>query len=76
MIVKGVQIWHAIKNLSRLLKSLNATHEEAYHFCMKCLNGFSTASAREKQYEYCDSNGHVEVKMPSKKEKLLQFHDG
>ena len=43
---------------------------------MKCLNGFSTASAREKQYEYCDSNGHVEVKMPSKKEKLLQFHDG
>ena len=29
----------AIKSISRLLKSLNATHKGAYHFCMNCLNG-------------------------------------
>ena len=46
-----------------------------YHFCMKCLNGFSTGSTREKHYEYYGRNSHVEVKMPSKKEKWLQFHD-
>ena len=32
----------AIKSISRLLKSLNATHKGAYHFSMSCLNGFWT----------------------------------
>ena len=41
----------AIKNISTLLKSLNATHKGAYHFCMNFLNGFCTASARDKHYE-------------------------
>ena len=66
----------AIKSISRLLKSLNATHKGAYHFCMNCLNGFRTGSARDKHYEYCSSNGHVKVKMPTEKEKWLKFHDG
>ena len=66
----------AIKGISRLLKSLNATHKGAYHFCMNCLNGFRTGSARDKRYEYCSSNGHVKVKMPTEKEKWLKFHDG
>ena len=35
----------AIKDISRLLKSLNATHKGACHFCMNCLNGFRTESA-------------------------------
>ena len=30
----------AIKSISRLLKSLNATHKGAYHFCINCFNGF------------------------------------
>ena len=66
----------AIKSISRLLKSLNATHKGAYHFCMNWLNGFRTASARDKHYEYYSSNGHVKVKMPTEKEKRLKFHDG
>ena len=66
----------AIKNISRLLKSLNATDKGAYHFCMKCLNSFRTASARDKHYEYCSSNGHVKVTMPTAEEKWLKFHDG
>ena len=43
---------------------------------MNCLNGFRTASARDKHYEYCSSNGNVKVKIPSEKEKWLKFHDG
>ena len=66
----------AIKNISRLLKSFNATHKGAYHFFMNCLNGFRTGSARDKHYEYCSSNGHVKVKMPTGKKKWLKFHDG
>ena len=61
--------YKAIKNIPRLIKSLNATHKGAYHFCMNCLNGFRTSSAREKHYEYCSSNGHVKVTMPAEKEK-------
>ena len=40
---------------------------------MKYLNGFRTVSARDKHYEYCNSNGQVKVKMPSEKEKCLNF---
>ena len=69
----GKSDYTAMKGISRLLKSLNSTHKGAYHFCMNCLNSFRTESARDKHYEYCSSNGHVKVKMPSEKEK---FHDG
>ena len=43
---------------------------------MNCLNGFQTASARVKHYEYCSSNGHVKVNMPAEEEKWLKFYDG
>ena len=77
MIVNGEnRHYTAIKGISRLLKSLNATRKGAYHFCMNCLNGFRTEPARDKHYEYCSSNGHVKVKMPTEKEKWLKFHDG
>ena len=77
MIVDGEnRHYTVIKNISRLLKSLNATHKGAYHYCMNCLNGFRTVSAGDKHYEYCSSNGHVKVKMPSEKEKWLKLHDG
>ena len=65
-----------IKSISRLLSKLNGKTRRAYHFCMNCLNGFRTESARDKHYEYCSSNGHVKVKMPTEKEKWLKFHDG
>ena len=77
MIVHGEnRHYTAIKSMSRLLKSLNATHKGAYRFCMNCLNGFWTESARDKHYEYCSSNGNVKVKMLTEKEKWLKFQDG
>ena len=48
---------------------MNATHKWAYHFHVNCLNGFRSASARDKHYEYCSSNVPMKVKMPSEKEK-------
>ena len=66
----------AVKNLSRLLNSLNATHKGAHHFCINSLNGFQTASARDRHYECYSSNGQIKVTMSSEKEKWLKFHDG
>ena len=68
----------AIKSISRLLKSLNATQKGAYHFCMNCLNDFWRASAKGKhyEYEYCSSNSHVKITMPTKKEQWLKVDDG
>ena len=54
----------AIKNLSRLPKSLKAIRKGADHFCMNSLNGFSTATVRDQLYEYNNSNCHVKVKIP------------
>ena len=77
MIVDGEKRYYtAIKDISRLLSKLNGKTRRTYHFCMNCLNGFRTESARDKHYEYCSSNGHVKVKMSTEKEKWLKFHDG
>ena len=49
MIVDGEKRHYtAIKNISRLLSKLNGKTKRAYHFCMNCLNGFRTESARDK----------------------------
>ena len=66
----------AIKSIYKLLKPFNAIHKGVYNFCMNCLNGFGTETARDKHYEYCSSNGHGKVKVPTEKEKWLKFHDG
>jgi len=77
MIVDGEnRHYTAVKNLSRLLKSLNATHKGVYHFCLNCLNAFRTEVARDKHYEYCSSHGDVKIKMPNEENKWLQYHDG
>ena len=77
MIVDGEnRHYTAIKSIFRLLKSLNATQRGAYHFCMNWFNSFWTGSARDNHYEYCSSNGHVKVNMPTEKEKPLKLHDG
>ena len=76
MIVDGEKRHYTmIKSISRLFKSLNATHNGAHNFCINCLSGFLRESARDKHYEYCNSNGHVKVRMPIKKEIWLKFHD-
>ena len=63
--------WHyiTIKNVSRLLSKLNRESNRAYHFCMDCLNDFWTFAARDKHYEYYNSNGYVKVKMPTEEKK-------
>ena len=77
MIVDGEKRhYNAIKSISRLLSSLNGKTKRAYHYCMNCLNGFRTALARGKHYEYCSSNSHVKVNMPAEEESWLKFHDG
>ena len=77
MVVDGEERHYtAIKSISRLLSKLNGKTTRVYHYCMNCLNGFRTASARDKHYEYCSSNGHVKVNMPTEEEKWLKFHDG
>ena len=76
MIVDGEKRHYtAIKNISRLLSRLNGKTKHVYHYYMNCLNGFWTASARDKHYEYSSSNGHVKVNMLAEEEKLLKFHD-
>ena len=65
-----------IMNVSRYLSKLNGKTQHPYHYCMNCLNCFQKASARDRHYEYCSSNGHVKVNMPTEKEKWLKFHDG
>ena len=37
---------------------------------------FRTAPAGDKYYEYYNNNVPIKVKMPSEKEKWLNFHDG
>ena len=77
MIVDGEKRQHtAINSTSSLLSKLNGKTRHAYHFCMNCLNSFQTESASNKHYEYCSSDGHVKVKMPTGKEIWLKFHDG
>ena len=77
MIVDGEKRHYtAIKSVSRLLSKLNGKTQHAYHYCMNCLYGFRTWSARYKHHEYCSSNGHIKVNMSTKKEKWLRFHDG
>ena len=77
MIVDGEERHYtAIKNISRLLSKVNGKTKCAYHYCKNCLNDFCTESARDKHYEYCSSNGHVKVNVPTEKEKWLKLHNG
>ena len=81
MIVDGEKRHYTtIKSISRLLSKLNGKTRRAYHFGMNCFNGFRTASARDKHYEYCSSNGHVKVNNPTEEKNFtmdsisLRFH--
>ena len=78
MIADGEKrLYTTIKSISRLSSKLNGKTQHAYHYHrMNCLNDFRIESARDKHYEYCSSNGHIKVKMPTEKEKRLKFQDG
>ena len=76
----GKRYYTAIKNISRLLSKLNRKTKHAYQFCMNCLNGFRTESARDKHYEYQWSRQVAMATSSStcllKKKKWLKCHDG
>ena len=57
------------KRMKSALNGLPSHHRTrcAYHFCMNCLNGFRKVSARDKHYEYCSSNGHIKLYIPTEK---------
>ena len=77
MIVDGEKRHYtAIKNISKFFSKLNGKTRCAYHFCMNCLNGFGTSSARDKHHEYCSSSGQVKIKMSTEKEKWFKFNFG
>ena len=46
----------SIKNISMLLSNVNGKSSHAYHFCKHCLNGFWTASVRDKHSEEKDQH--------------------
>ena len=74
MIVDGEKRHYtAINNISKLLSKLNGKTRRAYHFCMNCLNGFRTESARDKHYKYCSSNGHIKVNVPTEEKKMVKI---
>ena len=76
MIVDGKnRRYTTLKSPSKLLMFSNRTSKGTYHFCINFLNDFSTVLARQKHYEYRNCNGHVKVRMPSKNEKWLKFHE-
>ena len=64
----------AIKSLSRLLKSSYTKHKCKQHFCMNCLQGFSTEISRDKLFKYCKDSETVKIEMP-KAGTLVKFHD-
>ena len=64
----------AIKSLSRLLSRQNSKHKQSQLFCMNCLQGFSTESARDKHYDYCKDNDTVRIEVP--KNPIVEYCDG
>ena len=42
-----------IKNLSRLITSQLSKHKESKHFCLSCMNGFSTDNILKTHQEVC-----------------------
>ena len=42
-----------VKNLSRLVSSQYSKHKESKHFCLKCMNGFSTDEILKAHQELC-----------------------
>ena len=65
-----------IKSLSRLLGKENSSNCGKKHFCLNCLQGFTSIESRDKHYKYCIDHEAVKISMPTEKDKWLQYHDG
>ena len=65
----------AVKSLSRLLSSQNSKNTIMKHFCINCLNGFTSEVSRDEHYDYCKTKESVRVEMPIKNP-LVKYTDG
>lgn len=65
----------ATKNLSRVLSRRYAVSRRACSYCLNCLNGFRTISARDKNYANCVDHNAVQIEMSWKEEdKGIEYH--
>jgi len=60
--------------MSKLLTCQKTKHEEKRHYCLRCLNSFTTEEVLKKHNEYCPKNGAVKITLP-KKGKILEFNN-
>jgi len=61
-------------NMSRLLTRQKTKHEEKRHFCLRCLNSFTTEEVLKKHNEYCQKNGAVKMTL-LKRGTILEFNN-
>ena len=55
-----------IKSMSRLLSSQSSTDEHVLHYCLRCLNHFTTQEKLATHKEYCSAHEAVKIEMLGK----------
>ena len=78
LITKGsVSHYCLIKNLSRLLYNQQNSEGNRYHYCVRCLQGFTTERILQKHHTLCRgaSSRSTRIKMPEKGKNTLQFQN-
>lgn len=64
-----------IKDFNKLMYNQNK-HKARKHYCMYCLQSFSTKNTLKKHSEICMTfNGKQAIKMPDKKHNILKFEN-
>ena len=78
LIAKGSMSHYCyIKNLSRLLYSQQHSEDHHYHYCVRCLQGFSTQAVFQKHRALCRgaSSRPTRIAMPEKGKDTLKFQN-
>ena len=78
LITKGsISHYCYIKNLSRLLYSQQHSEGHHYHYCVRCLQGFSTQAVFQKHRILCRgaSSRPTRIDMPEKGKNTLKFQN-
>ena len=63
-----------IKSMSRLLGHHNSDGHR-YHYCIYCLQGFTSHRVLEKHQIYCKEHGAQQVELPKEEDKWLFYKD-
>ena len=63
-----------IKSMSRLLGHQNS-HGHRYHYCIYCLQGFTSHRVLEKHQTYCKDHNAQRVELPKEEDKWLYYKD-